>query len=440
MNPRPTRVVAPAILALALSACGIFGGDEETPIPGQRIPVLMFDRALKPDPKIADLSVALPPPAVNDGWPQAGGSASHAMQHLQLADLPERLWRRSVGEGSGSATRLLAQPVIADGKIIVMDSEATVAAFDTASGNELWSTPVLTDDEEEEELGGGVAYVAGRVYVTTGAGRVLALDAATGSQIWQQSVSGPMRAAPTVSDGRVFVVTVDNQLHALDAADGRKLWSHTGIAEMAALLGGASPAVDSGVVVVPYSSGELFALRADNGRPVWSDSLVAIQRVDAVSALADIKGHPVMERGRVYAVSHSGRAVAIDLRTGVRLWDAGISGIETPWLAGDFLYFVTTSSELACLSARDGRVRWVQRLPSYEDEEAKEGPISWTGPILGGDRLVVAGSNGEVFSVSPYDGKIMGRIELPDGVRIAPIVSNQTLYFLTVAGDLIAYR
>src|SRR5213079_2727124 len=117
----------------------------------------------------------------------------------------------------------------------------------------------------------------------------------------------------------------DNQLQALSVDGGRKLWSHNGIPETAGLLGGAAPAVEGEIVVVAYSSGELFALRVENGRAVSSDNLAASRNVNAVAGLADIRGRPVIDRGRIFAVSHSGRMVAINLRTGDRVWEQEIA-------------------------------------------------------------------------------------------------------------------
>ena len=279
-----------------------------------------------------------------------------------------------------------------------------------------------------------------KIYATTGFADVVALDAKTGREIWRKRLTGPVRAAPTVWAGRVFAVTVANELFALSASDGRELWTHSGLREVAGLVGGSAPAVEGGVVVVPYSSGEIFALRVENGREVWTESLTAIRRADAVTAIAHIRGQPVIDRGIVYIVGHSNRTVAVDLRTGTRLWEVPIGGTHGAWVAGEFLYVVTRDSELVCLTRRGGRVRWVAQLPQYEDEEDKEGPILWSGPILAGDRLLVANNIDEIWSLSPYSGKFLGRIEISGPVIIPPVVARETVYVLTDEADLIAFR
>ena len=436
------RPIAFALLAaLLLAACDSwFGEADAPPLPGDRISVLLHERTLVPDPQAASAQILLPPPSINTEWPQAGGYANHAMHHTLTADAPGRAWRSSAGSGSDDDERLIASPIVADGRIFTMDSETMVSAFDTANGERLWSVELTPEEEEDGHIGGGIAYEDGFVFVTTGFAEVIALEAATGALVWRRMIGGPMRTAPTARGGRLFVVTVDNKLSALDASSGETLWDHTGISEVASLLGGASPAVDAGVVVVPYSSGELVALKVENGRMLWSDSLAAIRRTDVVSTLAHIRGRPVIDRGRVFAMSHGGLMAAIDLKTGQRIWDKEIGGLESPWIAGDYLFAISNNEELLCVSRNDGRIHWVRALPRWEDEEDKEDPIIWTGPILASDRLIVAGSQGEALTVSPYTGEVLGRVEMPDGVSVAPIVADGSIYFLSDDAELTAYR
>ncbi len=421
--------------AFLVAACG---SSDDPPLEGDRIAILATDRRTEADPRIADLNVILPAPVANAAWPQQGGVAGHVMHHLSLADVLEVAWQADIGRGSDDDAPILSGPVVADGRVYAMDAAAMVSAHDAADGTMIWRQALAPEEERDGSWGGGVAYGDGHIYVATGFAQVIRLDAATGEEQWRQTVSGPMRAAPTVEGGRVFAVTHDNQLHALDAETGELLWTHTGIVESAGLLGGASPAAEGDIVVAPYSSGEIFALRVENGRPIWSDNLAAIRRVDAVSAMADIRGRPVIDRGRVYAISHSRRMVAIDLRTGRRVWDAEVGSVDQPWVAGDFIFILTTEGEVAALTAADGRVRWVTPIGQFEDPADRDGLIAWGGPVLAGDRLIVTGSHGQALSLSPYTGEILGWRPIPGGASISPAVAAETLFFLTDSARLLA--
>lgn len=432
---------AAASSLLLLAGCDTFlGAPEEPPLPGERVSVLRLDRTLVVDPSISDLRVRLPQPYENAAWPQAGGDSSHAMHHLALPESLSVQWTASIGTGTSDDRRLLAEPVIADSRVYTIDAANVVSAFDARSGSLVWRVDLTPEEEDDDLFGGGVAAVDGRVYVTTPFARVFALDAATGEVVWEAAVPAPTRSAPTVSDGRVFVQTIDNQLVALSAQDGSRLWTHSVVSETAGILGGAAPAVTGNTVIAAYSSGELYALRAETGGVLWNENLAGLQRSDALSTLADIRGRPVVDRDLVIAISHSGLLAGIDLRRGSRIWDRNIGGTQSPWVAGDFIYVVDNNSELICLTREDGRIRWIQSLPKWEDEEDQEDPILWAGPVLAGDRLIVVGTTGEALSVSPYTGEILGAIDLRSGTHLPPVVAGGTLYFLTDDARLIAMR
>ncbi len=428
-----------AIVALGLSGCDLFASHKE-PLPGLRISVLTLDRRLTPDPELQKVPIMLPRPQENRAWPQAGGDPDHAMYHLALPLRLQKAWQQTVGEGNSNDAWVLTAPVIADGRAFAMDGRATVNAYDAASGRPLWRVELKPKGQLGDSFGGGLAYSNDRLFATTGYAQILALDPKNGKVLWRKNVGAPIRCAPTVANGRVFVLTVENELEVLAADDGRLLWSHSGIPKSVDLLGGASPAVSGEVVVVGDSSGELSAFAVENGRPLWSHNLAGSEGKDAVSSLADIRGRPVIDRDRVFAASHAGRTMGIDLRTGARVWEADIGSVYEPWVAGDYVYILGNGNELICLTRNEGKIRWVRQLPSYDNPKKKEDPIFWAGPILGSDRLVVVSSKGDALALSPYTGEPLGRIEIGGAAYVSPVIANKTLYILTNDAELSAFR
>jgi len=427
------------LVSMLLAACGWFDSKKQ-PLSGERISVLSLDRQLEPDPDLAKIAITLPAPVVNPDWPEPGGYPNHAMQHLSLPDRLTRVWSTSTGEGASRYSRVLSHPVVEKGRVYAMDGAVQVGAYDAGTGDRLWQVDLRPEGERGTSFGGGIAFWNDRLYAATGYAQVLALDPADGKIIWRSNVGAPVRSGPTVSDGRVFVVTVGNELTVLAADDGRQLWVHNGIPETASLLGSASPAVEGEVVVVAYSSGELYALTVETGRPLWSDNLASTSNLDAVSTLADIRGWPVIDRGRVYAASHSGRMAAIDLRSGERAWEQELGSTHSLWVAGDYVYVLSNDNELFCLTRNEGKVRWVRLLPSYQNEKKRKDPMTWAGPVLGGDRLIVLSSDGGALSISPYTGEPLGRDELSSGGYHAPVIADNSLYVLTDDAELSAYR
>ena len=132
--------------------------------------------------------------------------------------------------------------------------------------------------------------------------------------------------------------------------------------------------------------------------------------------------------------------VAIELITGQRVWEINVAGIATPWVAGDWIFVVTDEAQLLALSRTTGGIRWMTQLTSYRDVKDTKGRIDWVGPILAGDRLVLANSVGQIVYVSPTDGRVQATQDTRMSVSLQPIVANSTLYVLHDNGQLTAWR
>ena len=432
-----------ALTAMLLSGCGTwFGEADAPPLPGERMSVLQHQRTVSPDPQTGVERIVLPPAVSNTDWPQAGGNAASAMHNLQAGEIGPPAWQVSVGTGTGSSRPEMPSPIVAAGRVYTVDTTNVVSAFDAGDGKRIWRVDLIADEDEDDDvLPGGIAYDGGRVFVTTGFGKVIALDPGNGKVVWRRNVGVPVHAPPTAGDGRIFVITVENQLRALNASDGSDAWPpYQALAEVARLLGGASPAVDGGIVVAPFSSGELVTVRADNGRSLWVESLAPSRRTDEISALAQIRARPVIDSGRVYAISAGGILAAFDVRTGQRLWDRDIGGLQSPWIAGQQLYQMANDGQLLCVFADTGRIAWVASLPIFANEKERSDPILWSGPVMAGARLLVVGTDGSLVTISPYDGKILDRRALDVRMTVPPVVAGGTIYLLDDRAKLSAHR
>ncbi len=444
-RPVSRRLAAPLalVLAVSLAGCGAFGGKDKpkTPTLGNRIPILSrVDTGAKVDPALANVSVIVPPAAANPDWPQAGGTASKSYGNLELAANPARSWTAQVA-GSDSKQRLAASPVVGGGQLFVMDTAGTVHAFDAQTGQRRWSTAFsIKGDGQSSIYGGGASFADGRVYITTGLGEVAALDAKDGSIVWKVKPAGPLRGSPTIAFNSVFVMTMDNQVYSLNAADGASLWNEAASSGQTGVFGVAAPAAGQGTIVAGFSTGELVAYRYENGRQLWSDALARTSLSTTVGVLTDIDADPIIDRGRVFALGQGGRMAAYELVTGQRIWELNLAGISTPAIAGDWIFTLTDDGKLLCIQRATGKVRWLTQLARYENEKKKKNPIFWTGPVLAGNRLWFANSNGQVYSAGIEDGAPVSFAELKEPVTLAPIVAGGTLYILDDSGKVSAFR
>lgn len=448
MKPTTTsgRLAWPIAVALilGLTGCGVLGGGKgpkKTPTLGERVPILSrIEAGAKVDPALASVSVILPPEDANAEWPQAGGTANKSYGHLALGVSPTRAWSVSIA-GSTNKQRLAASPVIGGGRLFAIDTDGLVHAFDAKTGAKAWSRAYgIKGDGSASAFGGGVSYDSGRVYITTGTGTVAALNADTGEEYWKQKPAGPLRGSPTIAFNAVYVMTQDNQIFALNAEDGKSLWNESASVGQAGVFGVAAPAAGQGTVIAGYSSGELVAYRYENGRTLWADALARTSISTAVGSLTDVDADPIIDNGRVYALGQGGRMAAYELVTGQRIWELNLAGISTPAVAGDWIFTLTDAAELLAIARGTGKVRWLTKLKRFRKEEKREDPIHWVGPVLAGNRLWMANSNGLVMSANVADGTVSEFTKLDSPVSLAPVVAGGTIYFLEDNGKITAFR
>ncbi len=434
-------VALAALTALSGCAGGLFKGSKpKTSLIGERISILTSENGVEVDPALADVAVVLPAAVANDSWTQSGGNAPKSMGHPALGATLGTAWSAKIA-GASKEARLAASPVIADGKLYIMDTTARVTAFDANSGARLWSVQFGEGGKNSASLfGGGVSIEGAFLYATNGLGDIGALNVADGSVVWKKRPGGPLRGAPTVALGNVYAMSQDNQLVALKAADGNVEWTEAAAVQLAGVFGVAAPAVAQGTVVAGFSSGDLNAYRYENGRTVWQEALSRTSINTSVGTLSDIDADPVIDQGRVFAVGQGGRMVSLELVTGQRLWEMNIAGIATPWIAGEWLYVVTDEAKLLCIARATGKVRWATALQRYRKEKSKNGPVTWSGPVLGGDRLILASSEGEMVSVGAVDGKVQSTTKIGAPVFLSPVIANSTLYVLDNSGKITAFR
>ena len=66
--------------------------------------------------------------------------------------------------------------------------------------------------------------------------------------------------------------------------------------------------------------------------------------------LSAIRGLPVIAEGRVYTIGLGGLLLANDARSGRRLWEREISGEDSPWAAGEWLFVISSEQQLGAIN------------------------------------------------------------------------------------------
>jgi len=161
------------------------------------------------------------PPAVADGTVFV--QDSDELWALD-ADSGEDLWSQSLQDNHGAA------PSVADGVVVVPNSEGPLYGFDASTGEKLWTVPISGTLSEPASIADGTVYAG----TWSPPMELYAVDLQSGDVEWSQGVDGSVVSAPVPAGDELLVGTSYVQGH--DRETGEKLWEWKN-------LGGGTPIV-----------------------------------------------------------------------------------------------------------------------------------------------------------------------------------------------------
>ena len=371
-------------------------------------------------------------------WTQPGGGPSHAVGGIIGPTSFSKRWQADMGTGNGYRRKLGVLPVISQGRVFTMDVDGVVDAFVAKTGDFLWQFDPAPEATDSTNIGGGLSTDGTHLFATTGYGDLIALDPAAGKVVWRVALGGPARSAATVADGVLYLITLDARLLAYSAKDGTSIWAYQGESADTSALSISAPAVDGNFVTAAFGSGELVALDRQSGVEVWTDSLSTARTLVSAEDIAAVTAPTVISNGNVFAVGLGGLMLAVDVKSGRRVWERDVGGFEMPCVVGD-LVFVYGDGHLLALTASEGTALWIVAIPQYRNMKAERGPITWHGPIFVGDKLWMAGDNGQMLAIDPADGKFGKPKRLGDAVALQPVIADGVWYVEFESGAIAAY-
>ncbi len=434
-----SRYKSLSIAALVLLVAGC--QEPDVILVGEREPVRVNDL---PTEQLAagSRAIRLPSATNNASFSQNFGTEAYRPAHPALRSTPQRVWSVSIGTGDEKRKRITAAPVVADGRVFTLDSTARVTGFST-NGSVLWSSDLLpARASEKDATGGGLTYSGGALYVSLGFGDLVKLDAVSGNEIWRQRLGATGSGTPTVRDGLVYLVAGDDTGWAVNADDGTIAWQVDATPSVTNVLGAPAPALTSRLSIFAFGSGEVIATFRNGGLQRWTASVSGQRAGSSINTFSDLTGAPVVSGNTIYVGNQSGRIVALDIENGSRRWTLAQGTTGMIWPAGGSLFVVNDKNELLRVSASDGEIVWVSKLPLFvKDRPRRRSEIfAHYGPVVAGGRVIVVSNDGVMRSFSPENGALLGQVEIPDGASAAPAVAGGTLYVLSSKGELHAFR
>lgn len=377
------QAAALAAAAVLLSACGIFGGEE--------------DEALQPKP-LAEFEPAL--------------------------DV-ERVWSEDLGGGS-EFLRVALAPASDGGRVFAASRDGRVSAFDPRTGDRFWET------ELELPLSAGPGAGQDRVVVASGDGWLICLRADNGSEIWRTFIGGESLARPLVAENSVVAYTIDGKLHVHSLFNGSERWTMLQNLPPLTLRGSSAPVVVGTTVITGFDNGRVVASSLLDGETRWEVVLSPPTGRSDLERLADIDGTMAVVGQDLYATGYHGRMAALAAESGQVLWSREISTHVGLGADEENVYVASASGELIAMDRQTGAELW------RNDALLRRGP---TAPVPWDGTVVVGDLEGFVHFFSAEDGSPVARERVGDRMLSnAPVVIGEQLYVQSETGELSVFE
>jgi outer membrane protein assembly factor BamB len=355
-------------------------------------------------------------------------------------------WERSVGDGIGDYFSRL-NPTVAYGKVFAADRQGLVKAFDKETGETLWQVDLHSLIEINEgsddswfgglfaspfpaRIAGGLVAQYNKLFLGTENGDVVALDTETGKLVWHAEVGNEVTSDPAVGDGMVVVHTTGGKVISLSADTGEQNWTFEYQTPTLTLRGASAPTIVSGGVILGDASGKASVLIGTSGQQAWTQTVGEPTGATELESLADIDANPVVVGGVIYMIAYNGELVALELRSGEVRWKRDYSSYENLLVDTGSIYLTDADSHVFGLDIQGGIEQW-----SNNELFGR----ALTGPKKVGNYLALGDFEGSLHILSANSGEIVGRMELGgDGIYAQPVSDGNTLYVQTRDGDLYA--
>ncbi|MEE8495328.1 MAG: outer membrane protein assembly factor BamB [Xanthomonadales bacterium] len=336
-----------------------------------------------------------------------------------------KVWSTQIGDGMGKQG-LTMGPFYSSGTLFAADYKGRLISVNAQSGRKNWEL------KTGQTFSGGPGIDDTHIYMGTIDGRVVAFDRNNGDELWNAHVSSEVLVPPVAADGVVVVRCIDGRVFGLDADNGARVWIYDHSVPLLTLRGNANLLLRGGVVFIGYDDGSVVALHLADGSVLWSQSVVSQEGRTELERLADIGQQMVLVAGDLIVSSYKNHVVSLAANSGRLLWFKDISSATGVQVDRTKLAISERNDDLWLLDRRNGSTLWKQ------DQLGNRG---LTRPAFYGKFVVVGDREGYLHWIDSASGEFVAR-QRPgrNGFAAAPLTVGTTLYVLTDAGKLIAYR
>ncbi len=334
-------------------------------------------------------------------------------------------WSRALGAWE-TASQGRTEPVVMDGRLVVVDGNHRLRAFDARTGKPLW------ERASAEIVSGSLSSGDDLLWLGTQDAEVLGIRPDNGALAVRYPVSSEVLVAPSVAQGTVIVRSGDGKLIALNAEDGSRRWVFERSVPVLSLRGTGAAVLAERQVLAGFANGKLVSVALSDGSVQWEATVAVAQGRSELDRMVDVDADPLPTDDVVFTAAFQGRVMALTRSAGQTLWSREISVFNSLALDDDNLYLSDEDGQVWALDRRTGNALWKQDALRYRAVSA---------PVVYGDYLVVTDYQGYLHVLDRHEGRLIGRYRVdPAGVVGRPYAAQGLLYVIGRSGVVEAMR
>ena len=409
------------------NSCAYFDEAEEI-LPGKRENVFKFedDIILKSNERIKiDKSISV------DSWSQQYQNERNHLFHFKSKSKLSLKKKIKLNDIAFDKIDHVTIPVFDLNNVYYADNDFNVYSTRLDNGKINWVLRLENEKTENLPFIGGFSLHKNELFITSGLGNIYSVNAENGEILWKKKLLVQFSRPPLVFKNKIIVVSDDNQTFALNTKDGNLMWSHVGNIEEVSIIGGSKPVVTENIVIISYSSGEIYALDHNDGTLIWFDNVTSGNFFNK-SSLNDIQSPISIVGDKVFVPSFSDKFIAYEISNGNKIWNLKLSSINPFVVSGGSIYLIDTLGRLLCIDKMNGKLLWAVQLKVSNDGEE----VSWYGPLLSSNKLILNNSDGQVISISPFTGKLLSKINFSEELVSNPINIGEQIILISKKGTL----
>jgi len=361
----------------------------------------------------------------------ACGGKSSVREPTPLQDIdaprvnPSKAWTASGGNGM-QREAIGLRLAVADGVVYVANQGGQVAAFDSASGKQIWRNKL------DQRLLSGPGLADDMLLVGSRDGALLALSKNAGELLWKTGVGSEIIAAPAAANDIAVARTIDGRVASFDLDSGDRLWTIEHSVPTLTTRGAAPPLIVGGRVYAGLDNGEVVALDLATGQYFWEQVIALPTGRSDLDRMVDVDADLQIDDNTLYAASIGGKLAALTLGNGQVRWKQSIASTTGVALDQQHVFVTDLDGIVHAVSRASGAPVWTQDALKYRQLSA---------PVMYNGYLVVGDYEGYLHWLDPQTGDLVGRMHVLDSQILAPpVVAGGQLLVLGVDGRLAAVR